>query len=250
MLRRFFVRVAMALVVATVAAPRLAGAQDVETGFLERSIQVEGSEFRYELYVPANYETGRAWPVILALPGSRGGSGLRQVVDKFRAIVLFPATRRSWHGRGGRAAMAALDSVLVEYNTDPGRVFLTGQSRGGNGAWFLAYTHPDRFAALVVVCGWVSSGPSGRRSAVGPADQATKPFDAVAARLAHMPVWVFHGENDDVIPVEESRRMVAALQEQNAEVYYTEFTGVGHPSWDLAYSFDGLPAWLMEHRRR
>jgi pimeloyl-ACP methyl ester carboxylesterase len=93
-------------------------------------------------------------PVILFLhgPGERGGMGC--------------------------SAMAALDAVMAEYATDPDRVYLTGISMGGNGSWYLAYRHPDRFAAGVPLCGWVESHPRFSSDQVVPS-QDGEPFRAL-----------------------------------------------------------------------
>ena len=59
-------------------------------------------------------------------------------------------------------------------------------------------------------------------------------------------MWIFHGDADPSVPVEESRKMYAALQAANANVKYTEYPGVGHESWDNAYAEPGLVPWLLE----
>jgi predicted peptidase len=61
-------------------------------------------------------------------------------------------------------------------------------------------------------------------------------------------VWVFHGVDDDEVPVTESRNMVAALRAAGGRVNFTEYPGIGHDSWDLAYADPNLPRWLLQQR--
>jgi acetyl esterase/lipase len=138
--------------------------------------------YRYEVYVPRDYDAGRAWPIVLALHGGSeyGSDGVRPTVgalakalrlhpDRFPAIVVFPQAHADgtpgWQRDGGEAALLAVDQAVAEFHGDSSRIYLTGYSAGGNGAWFLAYHHPQRFAALVVICGFVSDF-TGRQSHV------------------------------------------------------------------------------------
>jgi len=70
-----------------------------------------------------------------------------------------------------------------------------------------------------------------------------------AARIAAIPQWAFHGDADDIVSVEHSRKMVAALRDAGAEVRYTEYAGVRHNSWDRAYAEPELIPWLLGVRR-
>src|SRR5262249_54106545 len=126
-------------------------------------------------------------------------------------------------------AVAALDQAMKEYAIDPNRVSLTGLSMGGGGAWLLAMEQPLRFSAVAPVCGWAPKHP-----------------DKAAKRLARLPIWFFHGSADTVVPVAESRAMAAVL---GANATYTEFPGVDHYSWDLAYETTGVVDWLIAQRR-
>jgi predicted peptidase len=89
--------------------------------------------------------------------------------------------------------------------------------------------NPEQFVALVVVCGWISER-KGTTSGVGyPAlapPGTADPIASVAARVSKVPIWIFHGDADRVVPVDESRQMVAALKTLDADVQYTEFPGV------------------------
>ena len=256
-------RMVLCLMVAALLAvtPRAASGQGpVETGFLDRSVEVDGLTYPYQVYVPASYDPAKEWPVILFLHGSgeRGDDGMRQTAvglgsairwdpDGWEAIVVMPQAPAdsSWQGDPAEAALAALSATEAELSTDPDRVYLTGLSLGGNGVWYLAYEHPDRWAAVVPICGWVDRDGI---LTVGPDDAASR-FDAVAARLAHLPVWLWHGEMDTAVPVEESRRMAKALEDAGADVRFTELLGVGHNAWDAAYGSESLRDWLFRQRR-
>ena len=111
----------------------------------------------------------------------------------------------------------------------------------------MAYHHPQRFAALVTVCGWVSESEQHRGAL--PAHTA-QPFLELARQGRDLPIWVFHGDADTAVPVEESRQAVAALREVGAQVHYTELPGVGHNSWDAAYRSPELTVWLLAQRRQ
>lgn len=234
-----------------------------QTGFLDREVAVDGAVHRYQVYVPRGARPGDRLPLILALHGAgeRGIDGLlqtevglasaiRRFAHRYPAVVVFPQTPPGtvWHDRSARVAMAALDAAEREFGTDPDRVYLTGLSMGGNGSWYLAYHYPQRFAAMAVVCGFVAEL---RLSLPYPpiAPGAPDPYAAVAERARAIPTWIFHGDADPVVPVEESRRMAAALQALGAPVRYTELAGVGHNAWDPAYQGEALPAWLFQQRK-
>lgn len=258
------IRAIMLTAILAMSAGSAAAAQAVQTGFLDRVANVEGQDFRYQVYVPSAYEDVDSWPVILFLHGAgeRGSDGLLQTAvglgdavrrdpERYPAIIVFPQVPRDsqWVGVPGDAAMKALDQTMAEFQTDPDRVYLTGLSMGGRGTWYLAYRHPERFAAIAPICGWVSE----RRSAqwpgpVVPAEDG-EPFSALARRLNHVPTWIFHGEVDAVVPVEESRKAAAALEAEGADVRYTEFLGVNHNSWDAAYASPEFSTWLLAQRR-
>ncbi len=242
--------------------------QKTETGFLDRAVAVGVVEYRYQVFVPRSFNRRERWPVILALHGGGeyGSDGLRQTsvglapairrnVDRFPAIVIFPQAKADgqpgWQLDGGKAAIAALHRTIKEFRGDPKRVVLTGLSAGGNGSWYLASHYPDRFAAVVVVCGFVSEF-RGRASAVlYPAlSPDADPYAAIAARVRSLPIWIFHGDADDVVRPEESRRMYAALKKLGAEVTYTEIPKANHNAWDPAYSRADLIEWMLKQRRR
>lgn len=241
--------------------PGLDASAQMTTGFLDRTIDIDGHAYPYQVFVPREYDAARAWPIILFLHGAgeRGedgliqtevgiGSAIRSASSRFPAIVVFPQAPRdsTWHGAPGRAAMAALDRTTTEFNSDPSRVYLTGMSMGGNGSWYLAYEHPERFAALGVICGFIST-----RALAGsfvPEGEGS-PFALVASRIRDIPIWIAHGDVDGVVPVSESRAMYGALRAEGARVTYVELPGVNHNSWDPTYHDPAFAEWLLAQRR-
>jgi predicted peptidase len=241
-------------------------AQPIETGFLNRSMTLEGIECKYKVYLPRSYTADEPLPVILFLHGygERGidgllqtevglGRAIRREVDRFPAITVFPqrpVEGPGWQDLAGRVAMAALDKTLAEFRTDQSRVYLTGLSEGGNGAWYLAYHHPERFAAALIICGWIEEGrsPTGTIYPPIPPGPSSDPFADVAHHLSGIPIWIFHGDADPVVPVEQSQRMAAALQAVGAQVQYTELPGIGHNSWDAAYDSVEVSTWLFDQK--
>src|SRR5690606_34473259 len=122
------------------------------------------------------------------------------------------------------------DSVVNSSKVDPKRIYLTGLSRGGSAAWEMATQYPDKFAAMAVVCG-----------------MAPLPYAHWIEKK--MQIWVFHGDKDDVIAVEESDQMVDKLKEMGYNVRYTRYKDVGHNAWGRAYTTDSLYTWFAEQKR-
>jgi predicted peptidase len=148
--------------------------------------------------------------------------------------------------------MRALEREVAEFGGDTSRVYLTGISMGGYGAWHLAALHPEKFAALVVVCGGVLPPTQGTH-AVHQAPEtigARDPYARAAELAQGIPCWIFHGDDDRVIPVTESRLMHTALQKLGSPVRYTEYPGVNHGCWDRAYGEPELWTWLPSQKLR
>lgn len=232
--------------------------------FVERSIAVDGVTHRYQVFVPARAAGDGLSPVILFLHGSgeRGGDNRRQVevgigrhvrahTADFPAIVVFPQAPEGheWN-QVAEMAFAQLDAATREFGGDPDRTYLTGLSMGGFGTWDYALRAPDRFAALVPVCGGLVH-PGRPTLDVAGIPAGTDPYAEVARRLHDKPVWIFHGAKDDVVPPAFSRRMHAALQAAGAkDARYTEFPDASHNSWDPAYlETPELWPWLFAQRR-
>lgn len=210
----------------------------------------EKIRMRYLRFVPEGLgkEPQRKWPLILFLHGAgeRGHDpdilkkhGIRKIAEvqpDFPFIALSPQSNdgTSWEGYI-QPLTSLLDETIRTLPVDTARMYLTGISMGGYGVWRLAVEVPDRFAALVPICGY------------GPPSQG---FPERVCVLKDVPVWVFHGGRDDVVPPEESRKMVEALEECGGDVRFTIYPDAGHDSWTRTYDNPELYAWLLKHNRR
>ncbi|HSS20376.1 MAG TPA: alpha/beta fold hydrolase [Pyrinomonadaceae bacterium] len=235
-----------------------------ETGFLDRTLILGSAIYRYQVYVPIDFSPSHKWPVILFLHGSgaRGQDGLLETTtglgdairrnrDRFDFIAVFPQCNGDnfWFGQMEILALKMLDRTIKEFNGDADRVYLTGMSMGGRGVWYFAARNPNKFAAIVPVCGGVSLPddfilPREAEMII----RTANPYETIARRISRTPIWVFHGSDDTTVPVTESRKMVAALKAEKGSVRYTEYAGVAHQSWDKAYAEPELYSWLLSHR--
>lgn len=228
-----------------------ADASQDERGFANRVFQDDSGAHKYVVFVPHDYTAEKEWPVILFLhtAADRGtdgrapvetglGPAIRAREKSFPFIAVFPQCEdRDTPARGGwlpdtadgKRTLAILAEVEKTYRTDKDRVVLTGISMGGFGAWALAAADPDRWAAVVPISGGGDPG--------------------TAAKLAHLPIWCFHGAADRIVPADESRRMIGALEKSAGNPLYTEFAATGHNVWDAAYGSNELLTWLLAQRR-
>ena len=125
--------------------------------------------------------------------------------------------------------LGLVDEVSVAHRVDRDRVYVTGLSMGGYGCWAVAAAAPERFAAAIPICG-------GGKAAWAP-------------RLRRMPIWAFHGREDDVVPLGATETMVKALEAVGAPVRLTVYDGVGHDSWTRTYDDPAVLDWLLAQRR-
>ena len=222
-------------------------AESPKTGFVTKThSNADGSRSPYVVFVPQDYDAKKSYPIILFLHGAgetKGGMkqpvqvGIGPAIEKraksFPFIVVIPQSeKRIWKADSDDAkrALAILDTTMKEYNADPKRVILSGLSMGGHGTWSLAVANPERWAAIVPVCG------------------AGNP--AAAATIKDLPCWAFHGDKDTAVKVAGSRDMIDALKQAGGKPKYTEYPGVGHNSWDKAYGTDELYTWLLTNKKK
>lgn len=255
---------ALAVVTAACATTPATDATASNTGFVFASLDVGGHSYPYALYAPRTYGDSRAWPLILFLHGKGecGRDGSRQLSvglapellarpERWPFLVLFPqkpGEDDEWE-QYEAALLAMLDEVAGRYQVDPDRVLLSGLSQGGHGTWVLGARHPEKWAALVPICGYASAPP---RSQVG--DHLAPAFRGSAAELApalaRLPIWAFHGDADDTVPVAATLELVAATERAGGSPIVTIVPGAGHNSWDPAYRNPQLAEWMLQQVRR
>lgn len=213
-------------------------------GFLLKTISWQGTTYRYLVYVPADYKPDHPWPTILFLHGAGecGTDGLKPLgvgigphimrdADRWPFLVIIPQKPQvsdTW-AQYNDLLMAMLKQTEREYRVDTSRLYLTGLSQGGFGTWALAAKHPDLFAAAAPICGF--GDPN------------------MAPELAKIPLWVFHGAADPVVSPEKDQQTVDAVKAAGGDIQFTLYPGVGHDSWDNAYSDPALPLWFLQHQR-
>jgi predicted peptidase len=237
--------------------------QDSEM-FQDRALKIGTTEYHFRVFTPKGWSRKKKSPVILFLHGAgeRGDDNVAQTKvgiapailrqpDTFPFVVVLPQCPKSrWWTEPDMQALAlkALDQTVAEFNGDPQKTYLTGLSMGGYGSWAIVVNNPNRFAALAIVCGGVvpPRGISLPKDATPPA--AADPYGAVAAKVGKTPVWVFHGNADQAVPVSESRKMVEALKAAGGNVRYNEYEGVGHNSWDKAYAEAEIFPWMLAQK--
>ncbi len=205
---------------------------------------LDDSEQPFALWVPRSYSPRRKYPLIVALHGTDADERMipeecfRMHKRGFREDVLFlsPFGRGDlwFQGPGEADFWEAIEWVKQRYKVDARRQYLTGLSMGGYACWRLACAYPDQWAAIAPICG---GGDPARLAALG-----------------RMPVWCVHGEKDDAVPVEESRRLVEELKRLGGKIRYHELKDWRHNSWQWLYNPDrkgkNLIEWFLQFRRR
>ncbi|HYG77473.1 MAG TPA: alpha/beta fold hydrolase [Planctomycetota bacterium] len=201
-------------------------------------------EHRYLSFVPdeAKRDPAKKFPLILFLHGSgeRGTDlnlvkvhGPPKIVETEKGKT-FPFIVISPQCPPGEWWLAAdlndlLDEVCAKLPVDSERIYLTGLSMGGFGSWNLAAQYPDRFAAVVPICG------------------GGDPEDV--ERIKNLPIWVFHGAKDIAVPLKMSEDMIASLKKVGSSAKLTVYPNAGHDSWTETYNNDELYQWLLKQKR-
>jgi predicted peptidase len=197
-------------------------------------------EMGYLLYLPQEYDEQESWPLLLFLHGAGERGDDLELVKKhgppklieqgkdFPFIVVSPQCPRDrWWEAAELAAL--LDEIGRNYKVDADRVYVTGLSMGGFGAWRLAFYAPEKLAAIAPICGggeiyW-------------------------APRLAKLPVWAFHGAKDAGVPPERSQMMIDAIKKLGGDPKLTIYPDAAHDAWTETYNNPEFYEWLLKQKR-
>jgi predicted peptidase len=236
----------------------------------EKKEFIKGNDtLRYRILYPLDYKATKKYPLIVLMHGSgeRGNNNEDQLKHgsylfadsvnrkKFPAIVIFPQCGRDdfWArvkrspnkndslgglqfaseqpmGKGLNLVSELLDSLVAAKKVNAKKIYIGGLSMGGMATFELLWRKPGFFAAAFPICG-------------GGDPEKVKQYGK------KFPIWVFHGDNDQSVPVANSRLMVNALKASGARVKYTEYPGVGHNSWDNAFADPELLPWLFKQKK-
>jgi predicted peptidase len=192
------------------------------------------------LYLPPDYSRRSKWPLVVYLHGSgsrgfdlnlvrrEGPVGVVARGKKFSFILLSPQcpARFDWNPK---VVVDLIEHISSSLSVDRDRVYLTGYSMGGFGAWRIAAYDPKRFAAVAPLAG---SGDVGQ-----------------AKRLVDVPIWAFHGAKDQVVPLKTTEAMVDAVRKYGGQVRLTVYPNGGHGICWQIYQDEPLYDWLLAQRR-
>lgn len=195
---------------------------------------------KYMLNYPNDYCEGNKYPIIIFLHGAgTRGTDTNKLIENpyfkeikkhknFPFITIAPLCEEdTWFDVFTLLKELVLEISISEY-ADREKVYTIGASMGGYAAWQLIMSLPEVFAAAVPICGggmyWN------------------------AARAVNVPVWAFHGENDDAVFFEESKKMTDALNNAGGRAKLTVFPNTGHDAWTAVYSDFRVFEWLLENK--
>jgi len=193
----------------------------------------------YLLYLPIDYNSSdKEFPLVLFLHGA--GERVTDIEKvkihelpklinqgkEFPFILVSPQCPENMFWNIDILA-ALLDDIEANYRVDKNKIYVTGLSMGGHGTWELAIAQPDCFAAIAPVCGW--SDPE------------------KACIIKEVPIWVFHGAKDMVVPVSAAEKMVEKLKSCGSDVKFTVYPEANHDSWTETYNNEDLYSWFLKH---
>ncbi|WP_117624827.1 prolyl oligopeptidase family serine peptidase [Sphingobacterium deserti] len=202
-------------------------------------------KYDYLLYLPKDYgATLKKYPLVIYLHGGshKGkdleklkGYGLPQLVDQgedFNFIIASPQCPddKYWSTENW---FDSLHMDLTEnYRIDTNRLYVTGISMGGYGAYTVAMDFPGKFAAILALCGGVNDSDTSR-----------------ICSLKNIPIWTFHGTADDKIPIRETERIADQLKSCNGNMKFTRLKNAGH---GIEYLYDEkrkIYRWMLKQRK-
>ena len=211
------------------------------TGQLVKAVSKQG--LNYQIQGNPKWDGKKKYPLLIWLHGA-GQSGTdneAQIAGAPKPLLTpesqekhpcffiapqCPAREIGWKNEPADNVVALIADLIDKLPVDENRIYLTGSSMGGSGTWYLAAKYPQIFAAAVPLCGGN--------------DLKTAPL------VKDIPIWVFHGDKDDMVPVERSRTMVKAVQDAGGTlIKYSELAGEGHLITAVVYPKTDLHEWLF-----
>ena len=199
-------------------------------------------DLNYLLYLPNEYDQSeQVFPLVLFLHGAgeRGDDlenlkihGIPKLINEGRSfpfISLAPQCPNDgyWDKPEYVSTLISLvKTVMKDTRVDPKRVYGTGLSMGGLGTLAIAIKDPELFSAIIPICGGAD-------------------LEKIQ-RLNKLPMWIFHGDRDDVIPLDNSISIYQSLRSVNENVFLTVYAGVDHDSWTETYENDDIYDWLLK----
>jgi len=145
-----------------------------------------------------------------------------------------------------RQVLRHLDSCIADADLDPQRVAITGLSQGGHGTLHIAANRPHRFRAVAAICAFPTYNDEGQLKEVTKKEVAGETA-RLADCLTSLPVRLYHGEIDGIVPADRSREMQAALKKRGGNVGLRVYKNTGHNAWKKAYGESDLADWLVDH---
>jgi len=206
---------------------------------MTQSKHVFTRETKYLLYLPNDYSKEEKYPLLVFLHGAgergddlelvkiHGPPKLIEAGHVFPFIIVSPQVPLDeWWSPD--TVVWLTEEIMEKYNVDTERVYLTGLSMGGFGTWRTVTKYPEMYAAIAPICG--GGDP------------------AKAHRIKDIPIWVFHGAKDDIVPLKRSEEMYEALKEYG-KIEFTVYPEANHDSWTETYEKPKLYEWLLSHKR-
>ena len=202
---------------------------------------VVNKELNYILHVPKNINEKK--PLIIFLHGSgEKGIDLEKVKihgplkylknHELDSYILAPQCPENEYWNAEVLYQLIL-KIERENNVDSNRIYLTGLSMGAWGVWNLAFAHPEKFAALVPIAGYVDRIPMIEN-----------------CKIASIPTRIFHGILDDVVTYQYSMWLYKKLKDCSVDIELTLFDDANHDSWSRVYDHPEIYDWMLKQIKK
>ena len=200
---------------------------------------------KYHIYFPNNYhDSDTKFPLVLFLHGAgeRGDDlrlvekhGIPKMINNginFPFITVAPQCPKFQYWSepvNVKTLLLLVEEIIKKNKVDIDRIYATGLSMGGYGTLAIAKERPDLFSAIIPVCGGLDTTD--------------------IERLKDIPIWLFHGAEDKVVPVENSELIYDLLKPINPEIKITIYKGINHNSWEMTYNNQNIYDWMLKYKK-